>query len=328
MSQNQDNKPVFTFQPDNRSAITEGEDPVRPSGRYSRVKNYISTRQSADSSSMTRPANSRNGDPSGDAGEITLFGEEDASQEHSVEDPSRISGPLQFESKDEEEDDISLGFESFESNESALIIPMGGIIEPADDDEQEMIAKMRANWDLAMDKVQSEMLTDRNFNGTMRRFLWNLYAGDIPVNDMSDMLRAFMIARKFFETIRNRVGEKRYMSYFFRQLAPRLVRVKDGYNNSFMHYILYLDRGGARNFIYCAHGLGEWCRRHERGGMDRSGDLRRATTEFLIGHRNTSDRTAMDLAQLVLNEEEQERLKITLTQMISAMAREEQFART
>jgi len=303
----------------------ESDAHLQPSGRYRRVKAILTLQNQSHPDDLGAPPRPSSALDFISDDDIMLFGEDDpvAVPRETVLEPPLFelvdtpNGLAETEENPQQEESIDLGFEDLDEPSDDLSEQKFKI---ENDQEKDMVEKIRLSWDASVGQIQADMLSDRKFQETMRKYLWDLYAGDVPINSISDMLYAFMISRKHFDSVKAHINERRYMSYFFRQLAPRLVKVKDGYNNNFMHYLLYLDRGGARNFIYCAEGLGEWCRRHERGGMDRSGHLRRATTDFLIRKPNIAQRTAMDLAQKILTQEEQDRLRTTLSHMISAMA--------
>jgi hypothetical protein len=209
---------------------------------------------------------------------------------------------------EEPEDSVTLFDAEGEEDTSGGERPADVMVALQGAEECEMLADMRDTWDQAMGEVQAAMVAHADFKGYCRQYLWDLYAGDVPITTMGEVITAFMIARKHYETVRHQTSERRYMVYFFRQIAPRLVKVKDGHANGLMHYLLYLDAGGARHFLYCLAALRDWWERHERGGRDQAAVFRRDAHRFLCERSNAIGRTAYGLALIVFPENEHETL--------------------
>lgn len=167
--------------------------------------------------------------------------------------------------------------------------------EPSPEDQAKKKKVMiRSLWDAVADRgiVQKARATAR---GTLSQdYMWALYGQQKPVDEIEDVIEAFIIGDILCQQLKGVVTEEAFFEYFFEKGASHVAELRDVDGNTFAHLLLYLDVVPLPRLMDMVIAIGRALLRPDHEGAV-SPDSARAVRAFLHDARNALGQSIAEL---------------------------------
>jgi len=164
-------------------------------------------------------------------------------------------------------------------------------------------------WQEALQNSQSERVLDPDFPRTLREKMWRLLAGEDQQETIEGLLEIYILAGLHYDSGETRSSEREFFGQFFQKQKVPILTVKDQFNNSFFHYLCYMQPDRKKHAIYGLDAMARWA--HSAGSMRRSqyrgsdahaGDPTRVR-QLICEDSNIAGEVLLDHLQALLEEE-------------------------
>lgn len=130
-------------------------------------------------------------------------------------------------------------------------------VEEKEGEDDSIDRDVKEEMRLLIDKVWSKCDQDVNAGAPSeielakrsQDHIWAIYTRETKPDNLQQLLTAYLMAGIAFEANRHKVEEGEFFRYFFRKVAHLVVKYRDKYGNTLIHYVLKRDRQNAHRVL-------------------------------------------------------------------------------